>query len=209
MKPLTIAFVAMMLCIPVTRAVEPAPIELQKITVRPDAMEALPVGEYTVGIDDILAVNVLQPEQIFNECIVSPDGSIAFPYIGSVMVKGLTINQVQEEVQRRLSDGYLKYPSVVVSLKESRSRKFFVYGEVIKPGPYPMDENTTVLRAISIAGGFTRFGSASRVKVLRPKKQGSGYETIQVKIKSVMEGDSSADVALTSGDIVVVSEGIL
>lgn len=164
--------------------------------------------QYTVGNDDILVISVLQPEQIINEVMVSPDGTITFPYIGDVMVKGMTITKVQDEIRQRLSDGYLKYPSVVVSLKESRSRKFFVYGEVIRPGPYPMDDKMSVLRAISMSGGFTRFGSASRVKVLRPKEEG-GYETIPVNIKSVMGGDSTADLMLKSGDTVVVSEGIM
>ncbi len=164
--------------------------------------------EYTVGIDDILTVAVLQPEQILNDVVVSPDGSIAFPYIGNFNIKGMTINEIQKEIQSKLADGYLKYPSVVVSLKESRSRKFYVYGEVIKPGPYQMEEKATVLRAISMAGGFTRFGSASRVKILRPKSTG-GYELIQVNIKSVMDGNSLEDITLKSGDIIVVSEGIL
>lgn len=163
---------------------------------------------YTVGVQDVLTVSVLQPEQILSDCVVSPDGSITLPYINNVHVKGMTVDQVQQEVQNRLADGYLKYPSVVVSLKMSNSRRFFVYGEVIKPGPYPMEENTTVLRAISMSGGFTRFGSASRVKLLRPKPQG-GYETMQINIKSVMEGDPVADILIKNGDIIVVSEGMI
>ena len=165
-------------------------------------------GEYKVGIDDILTINVLQPDQIQTEVTVSPDGSISFPYIGNILIKGLTLNEIRQQIQDQLSDGYLKYPLVVVSLKESRSRKFFVYGEVVKPGSYPLEANTTVLRAISVAGGFPRFGSASHVKVLRPKELKTGYDTIQVNIKSVMEGDSDEDLVLKAGDIVVVSEGI-
>lgn len=164
---------------------------------------------YTVGVQDVLTISVLQPEQILNDVVVSPDGAITFPYIGTVKVKGLTIDQVQQEIQSRLADGYLKYPTVVVSLKESNIRKFYVYGEVNKPGPFPMDENMTVLRAVSLAGGFTRFGSASRVKVLRPKEHAQGYATIPVNITSVMDGNTNDDLQLKSGDIVVVSEGIM
>ncbi len=105
-------------------------------------------------------------------------------------------------------DGYMKYPVVVVTLKESRSKKFFVYGEVMKPGTYYLDENATVLKAISMAGGFTKYGSSSRVKVLRPKKDSPGYEAIKVNIKAVMDGASTDDVVLEPNDIIVVSEGI-
>lgn len=167
-----------------------------------------PSGEYTIGVDDILTISVLQPEQIMNDFTVSPTGNISFPYIGNVALKGRTLDDVQQEIQTRLANGYLKYPSVTVSLKESRSRRFFVYGEVNHPGPYPWEENTTVLRAISMAQGFTRFGSASRVKVLRPKQGTTGYTMNQVNIKAVMDGDSNADLVLKSGDIVVVSQGM-
>jgi len=165
-------------------------------------------AEYTVGIDDVLEISVLQPEKLITAVTVAPDGSIAFPYIGNVQVKGMTLNQIQDEIQAKLADGYMKYPVVLVSLRESRSRKFFVYGEVIRPGTYPIEENATVLKAISMAGGFTRFGSSSRVKVLRPKKNKPGYETIKVNIKAVMNGSSEADITLQPEDIVVVSEGV-
>jgi len=166
------------------------------------------VDQYTVGVDDILEISVLQPDELLRVVNVSPDGTISFPYIGTVKVKDLTIPKIQEKIQAALSDGYMKYPVVVVSLQESRSRRFFVYGEVTKPGTYAIAENTTVLRAISMAGGFTKFGSSSRVKVLRPKENEPGYETIKIDIKKVMNGDSENDILLSPGDMVVISEGV-
>ena len=163
--------------------------------------------DYTIGIDDVLAINVLRPEEITTVVRVAPDGTISFPYIGQVHVKGLSLLQAQELIQNRLSQGYMKYPVVVVTLQESNSRKFFVYGEVAKPGGYLLDDKTTVLKAISRAGGFTKFGSASRVKILREKKEG-GYEVIKVNIKAIMNGSSKEDILLKPGDVVVVSEGV-
>ncbi len=164
--------------------------------------------KYTVGVEDILEISVLQPDEIKRVVKVAPDGMISFPYIGSVKVKGLTIPEIQEKIKIALADGYLKYPVVLVSLQESQSRNFFVYGEVTKPGTYPIAENTSVLRAISMAGGFTKFGSSSRVKVLRPKKNELGYETIKIDIKKVMNGNSENDILLKAGDVVVISEGV-
>ncbi|MCK5083942.1 MAG: SLBB domain-containing protein, partial [Candidatus Omnitrophica bacterium] len=116
--------------------------------------------------------------------------------------------EIKTKVQDALADGYMKYPVVVVSLQESRSRRFFVYGEVMKPGTYAIAENTSVLRAISMAGGFSKFGSSSRVKVLRAKEEGAGYETMKIDIKKVMNGSSDDDILLKAGDMVVVSEGV-
>ncbi len=162
---------------------------------------------YTVGVDDILSITVTRPESIEKEVTVAPDGAISFPYIGAIYVKGKSLAEIQNDVVSALSDGYMKYPLVTVTLVQSLSRKFFVYGEVVKPGNYPMQENTTVLRAISISGGFTKYGSSSKVKILRERENG-GYQTIKVNVKDLMDGDSDKDVSLEPGDIVVVSEGV-
>src|SRR3989338_8675704 len=168
---------------------------------------ALPPAEYKIGNEDILDISVLQPEKIAMTVTVSPDGSITFPYIGKVIVKDKTPAQVQDEIQQRLTDGYLKYPVVSVSIKESRSKKFYVYGEVSRPGTYFLEDNMTVLKAISTAGGFTKYGSSSRVKVLRPKVKGAGYNMIKVDMKLIMNGLAN-DVVLEPGDIVQVEEGV-
>jgi protein involved in polysaccharide export with SLBB domain len=171
------------------------------------AAPAGPGADYTVGVGDVLEISVLQPDQFTTVVTVAPDGSITFPYIGTQQVKGLTLPRIQDHIQNELADGYIKYPVVTVYLKESRSRKYLVYGEVIRPGAYPLEDNTTVLRAISIAGGFTKFGSASRVKVLRERTGGAGYEPIKVDLKAAMDGGDK-DLVLKPGDMVVVSEGI-
>jgi polysaccharide export outer membrane protein len=132
----------------------------------PKAQQAPEAPQYTVGIDDVLDISILQPEKLLTTVTVAPDGSISFPYIGNVQVKGMGLSAIQEDIQAKLADGYMKYPVVSVSLKASRSRKFFIYGEVIRPGAYPIEEKVTVLKAISMAGGFTRFGSSSRVKII-------------------------------------------
>lgn len=193
------------------------PVKLQKDTKAEMALDmaegvvgakAQDKADYMVGIDDVIEIVILQPEKLAVTATVSPDGNITFPYIGSVQVKGQTLGGIQNEIQARLADGYMKYPVVVVTLKESRSKKFFVYGEVIKPGTYFLEENTTVLKAITMAGGFTKYGSSSRVKVLRPKKNAPGYEAIKVNMNAVMNGASTDDVVLEPNDIIVVSEGI-
>ena len=171
------------------------------------AEETAVAAQYTVGIDDVLDIAVLQPEQLMTSVTVAPDGTINFAYIGNVKVDGLTLAQIQEDIQKRLADGYMRYPVVAVSLKETHSRKFFVYGEVVRPGTFPLNDNTTTLKAISMAGGLTKFGSSSRVKILRPYKDKPGYEAMKVNLKEIMNGDAQKDIVIQSGDMIVVSEG--
>ncbi len=165
-------------------------------------------ADYTVGPADVLGIEIIEPDKISTRATVSPDGTITAPYIGQVKVIALTANQIRELIEKRLSEGYLKFPSVMVSLLESHSRQFFVYGAVNRPGEFDLPEKMTVLRAISMAGGFTKFGSSSRVKVLRALKKGTGYENIKINIKAVMDGDSQADLLIENGDIIVISEGV-
>src|SRR5512143_1954168 len=99
------------------------------------------VDEYSVGIGDVLDIEVLQPDKLSSEVTVAPDGTIAFAYIGSVPVAGKGLTEIQRDIQERLSDGYMRYPVVTVSLKSSESKKFFVYGEVTHPGPFLIEEN--------------------------------------------------------------------
>jgi polysaccharide export outer membrane protein len=73
---------------------------------------------------------------------------------------------------------------------------------------YPLEIRATALTAISMAGGFSKFGSASRVKVLRMNESSGAYDTMKVNINEIMSGNSRADVLLKSGDIVVVSESL-
>ncbi|MDM7987072.1 MAG: polysaccharide biosynthesis/export family protein [Smithella sp.] len=163
--------------------------------------------QYKIGAGDILEVRILKPEIITDRSTVTPGGEISVAYIGSVQVKGKTISEIQKTIQWRLASGYLKYPVVVVSLIESNSRRYTVSGEVVRPGTYQLEDNVTVLRAISTAGGFTRFGSKSRVKLLRQYPDKPGYQSIKINLVKAMSGDAKEDILLQPGDIVVVSEG--
>lgn len=162
--------------------------------------------EYRANIEDVLEVSVLRPDKIDATVTVGPDGTISFPYIGNVYVKGMSLAGIQQEVQKRLSDGYMRYPEVAVTLKESRVNKFFISGEVAHPGAYPIEDNTTVLKAISIAGGFTQSGLHGHAKVIRPKNNGSGYEVYRVAIRGVEQASDADSLTLKPGDTVVVSE---
>ncbi len=69
--------------------------------------------------------------------------------------------------------------------------------------------NMTVFKAITIAGGFTKWGSGGKVKILRPAQNISGFETIKVEVDDIIDGDATADIKLQPEDTVVVSSGLL
>src|SRR5581483_5459928 len=162
--------------------------------------------EYRANTEDVLEVEVLRPDKIDATVTIGPDGSISFPYIGNVYVKGMSLTAIQQEVQKRLANGYMRYPEVSVTLKESRINKFFISGEVAHPGGYPIEDNTTVLKAISIAGGFAQAGLHGHAKVIRPRKDGAGYQIFRVAIRGVEQASDADGLTLKPGDTVVVAE---
>jgi polysaccharide export outer membrane protein len=173
--------------------------------VEPETKETVIVSdEYLVGVDDVLDINVIKPETIQSTVTVAPDGTITFPYIGNVTVKGLTLPKIQEVVQLRLANGFVEFPIVSVSLRQTRSKKFTIYGQVNKPGGYPVEEGMSILRAITDAGGFIVPGSTGRVKILRPKPNSKETEVIEYDVAAILNG-ADQNVRVLSGDTVVVS----
>ena len=107
--------------------------------------------------------------------------------------------------KKEVEDTILQPDDVLVV---ERNKTYFIYGEALKTGEFVLTNDETVFQALTIAGGFTKWGSESRVKVLRPSDNGNGFETIKVNIKDVIDGDATADVYLKPKDTIVVSSGI-
>jgi len=164
------------------------------------------IGGYQIGVDDILDINVIKPIPFTSRMTVTSDGSITFPYIGSVRAQGRTLSQVQSEIQHRLYDGgYMDDPVVSVSLWEARSKKFTIYGQVYHPGAYLLSGGMSLLRAISLAGGLSVPGSTAMIKVLHPNKDGRGNsEVFESDITALINGIKK-DYFIRAGDTVVVT----
>ena len=159
-------------------------------------------AEYKVGVDDVLDISVIKPEKIESTAVIAPDGTVTFPYIGNVHVEGLSLPAIQDEIQRRLANGYMEYPLVSVSLKATRSKKFTIYGQVVRPNAYPVQEGMTILRAITEAGGFIVPGSTGKVKLLRPQGPGREAEVVESDINAILNG--AVQETVLPGDTVIV-----
>lgn len=160
--------------------------------------------QYKVGLGDVLDISVLEHDELKTKAPVTSDGSISFPYIGSIKVKGLSLSDVEKEISKRLSSSYIKYPVVSVTLTSFESVKFYVYGEVKNPGRFTLEGNMTVLKAISTAGGITLDGLYGKVKLRRKQKGGGEYKEINLDLKNTKESNMNCDMPVEDEDIVVV-----
>lgn len=162
-----------------------------------------PREQYTVGVDDVLYISVQGHDNLKTTSPVTSDGYISFPYTGVVYVKGLTLPEIEKELTKRLSS-YIKYPVVSVTLSTSKSMKYFVYGEVKNSGRYVLEDDTTVIKAISAAGGITPDGLFGSIKLRRKQKDKNEYKEINIDLKNTNESSANCDMLIETEDILVV-----
>ena len=114
-----------------------------------------------------MLISVWKNDALTRTVTVRPDGKISLPLLNDVQAVGLTPLELRDLLAKRLT-GYMPAPDVSVSVTEVRSFKVSVLGEVGRPGRYEFKSRTTVLEALSSAGGLTPFASSSRIVILRP-----------------------------------------
>jgi polysaccharide export outer membrane protein len=170
--------------------------------------------DYLIGPEDVLKIQVWDNTDLEREVQVSREGIFSFPLIGTVKANGLTVAQLEEELIKRLADGYLINPQVTITIKEYKNKMVFVLGEVDKPGKYPLTGRTDLLDVISQAGGQT-VNAGDEIIIIRPqnnlKKEtptmpnevGEG-EIITVDLYRLMRGDFTLNIDLQKGDTVFV-----
>jgi polysaccharide biosynthesis/export protein len=158
--------------------------------------------EYTVGEADVLHVNVWKEPEVSQTVVVRTDGNISLPLINEVKVSGMTPLQIQNAIAERLK-GFLNNPQVTVTVTEIRSKRAFITGEVVRPGGYSLNAQTSVLQLIAQAGGFTPFAKRDSIVVLR-MENGKPLR-LKFKYKQVVQGkNTEQNIPLHPGDTVVV-----
>ncbi|MBN2707335.1 MAG: polysaccharide biosynthesis/export family protein, partial [Deltaproteobacteria bacterium] len=92
---------------------------------------------YRIGTGDILEISVWKEESLSREVIVPPDRILAFPLVGDIDVKQMTIGDLRREVTTRLKD-FIPEATVTVMLRQINSLRAYVIGKVNKPGQFPI-----------------------------------------------------------------------
>lgn len=165
-----------------------------------------PVESTTLGPGDVFELHIVSEDKIPNEYTVAPDGTVDFPYVHRIKVAGLEPQEVVDVLRQRLIEkGYFTDPSVVISVKEYRSKVVNVLGQVQKPGAFPLVPGFTLVQAISMAGGPNSIADVNNVTLTR--KTGQTRRTIRLSLKAITEG-RSADVPLQSGDVITLGERV-
>ena len=159
-------------------------------------------AEYRIAPPDTLTITVRPEPQIVREVVVRPDGRISFDLIGDVDVRGRTVEEVRAEISHRLKE-FIVQPDVTIELKKSESRIFYVFGEVIRPGAYPLIGDVTAVYALGMAGGSTKFASEDSSTLVRPSPEGRLVYPVYFKAIT-RDGQGRTNYSLQPGDVIYV-----
>jgi polysaccharide export outer membrane protein len=159
-------------------------------------------NDYVIGPGDILAVVFWRQDDMSAEVIVRPDGKISVPLLNEVDVTGLT----PEQLRMKLTSEALRFiqdPNVTVVVKQINSRRVFVTGQVVRPGPYPLISSVNVLQLLSMAGGLLEYADAKKILIMRTIN--GKTTTFKFNYKEMIDGKNpKQNIELRPDDTVIV-----
>src|SRR5262245_38845492 len=147
---------------------------------------------YRLDTGDTLRVIVYNEQSLSADFAVGDDGTLSIPTLGPIPARGLTVQQVRQEIFDGLNAGIIVDPGLSVQLVQYRP--FFIVGEVIRPGQYNYVPGLNVLGAVAVAGGFTIRANTREVTIVRTQGGQAG------------EWSAAPVVDLRPGDVVVIRE---
>ncbi|MGC8900150.1 MAG: polysaccharide biosynthesis/export family protein [bacterium] len=154
-----------------------------------------------LGVGDSISITVWGHPDMSGVARIEKDGKLYLPLIGGIQAKGLTIEQLRDEITKACSL-YIRHPFVDVEVKEYASRLVLVLGSVAKPGIYPVKGGTDLVTAIALAGGQlaqSQQANLSSVYLIR-----NGHATIVNVYDYLHNGNEYNDPTLENKDVIYV-----
>lgn len=165
-----------------------------------NTLDSMPAsGSYALGPGDTLNLTIWGSLSAKLELTVDRNGEISIPKVGVVNVSGLTYDQTRQVINKAISRYYKNY-ELNVTLGKVKTIQVFAVGEVESPGSIPVSSLSTVINALSAAGGPSRNGSLRSVRLLRDGKLVNEIDLYDM----FLSGDRSKDVRLQNGDTIFV-----
>jgi polysaccharide export outer membrane protein len=166
------------------------------------AMAQQPVLPYRVGPGDVIDVKLFYTPELDESQIVRPDGKMTLQLIGDIQAQGKTSEELQRELVNRFSTQLIN-PQVAVFVRRVHDSRYWVAGEVKRPGPYQMLGHATIVEAIMDAGGGTR-PTADLKNVLVVRQRDGRHYGCLVNVKEILQGKEGPSFNLQARDIVFV-----
>jgi polysaccharide biosynthesis/export protein len=154
-----------------------------------------------VGPRDVLEISVLEDKTIGARVTVSEEGTVVLNVLEKIQIAGLTASQIEARLKSMLEESYLAKATVTVQVVEFASKPISVVGSVVRPGRISATGNTTLIQAITQAGGLAA-GHGKDLYVLRTGANGIS-EQVSISIDDLMvNGNPDANIPLAPNDLV-------
>ncbi len=158
--------------------------------------------DYIIGAGDILKITTWkEPDFSLDTAMVRSDGKITIPLVDDVIAAGVTTMKLKVDIEKRLAQ-YVDTPFVTVTVVNPVSQRFYILGEVVNTGEYPLVKNLTVMQAFAVAGGFTEW--ASKKEIILFRKDGEEEKIIKINYKDILKGDFSNNIPIKVDDTIIV-----
>lgn len=169
---------------------------------------AIPVdttsSTYRLQPYDLIDVDVYGEEDLHKPARLGSDGTVLLPLIGSVMVGGLTVSEATDLITKRYGAGFVKNPSILVTVLQYRRSTFSILGMVQHPGIFEIPEGThvSIVEAISLSGGFTASAGQNSVTVKRVVD--GKNTTLKIRAGDMAQNPDAAPFDVEPGDTILV-----
>jgi polysaccharide export outer membrane protein len=173
---------------------------------RKSTMPGLPTASSTYRLQpyDLIDVQVYSEEDLHKPARLGSDGTVLLPLIGSVKLGGLTVAEATELITGKYAAGYVKNPSVLITVLEYRKRTFSILGQIVHTGLFDLPEGShvSIVEAITMAGGFTATAAQNAVTV---KRTMDGKTTLyRIKVGEMAQSPDAAPFEILPGDTIDV-----
>jgi len=159
-------------------------------------------SSYKIGAGDVLKIQVWREPRLSGEFVVRPDGKITFPLVNDVTAQGKTPLELKQILEKELAK-FITAPVVTVVVQSVNSKNIFVLGKVNNPGKYPLTGPTTVLQALSQAGGLAEWAKGDDIVILR--NENGKQIKIDFDYDEVSKGENlEQNIFLKPGDTIIV-----
>lgn len=161
---------------------------------------------YKLGPGDEVIIDIFGANQTTLRSVISPEGSINVDILGPVYLNGMSIEEANTYLKKKLASIYAgikrdgESSDIRLSLGQIRSIQINVMGDVTYPGTYNLSSFSTVFHALYSAGGIKEPGSLRNILVNR---NGRNIATVDV-YDFLMNGNRSGDIRLEEGDVILV-----
>jgi len=159
---------------------------------------------YTLGVDDIIEVEVLRHPEVSGQYLINNEGKIQYEFIGDIKVEGMKKDDVRDLLTKLLQE-YIISPNVTVKIVGYNSKIVYVIGEVGRPGKIFMKGDTITVREALVQAGLPMLSAkAAKSHLITPSDTGKPIDKIVNVHKLLYEGDLRENLVMKPGDVLYV-----